>query len=559
MRNVKEFKEIDPAIIRLAAEQTSDPAAIFEEALLNLPNDAGALYEGNVITALKTLRQKDEAAYTRLCAKAKGHITRLDKLTAPEREGRDDNQISSLIQDICKDNTIGHDEKGGGIAVIDQEGVRLVFYIKGTGFAEWFRSKYYEASGSGLSDQLLAIAVNTLSAIGNHEGNLFEVHMRCAKHNGDYYIDLCNDEWSAICVNELGWSIVKSPPVLFIRTRNMRALPMPQTTGDLNKLWPYINIPVVLRVLLMAWVIECYRTDTPFPPLELCGEQGSAKSTTQRRLRDLIDPNQVALRGRPKTVEDIYVAAANNWIVSLENLSNLTPEQQDAFCTLATGGGHAARELYTNGDEFVLETKRPVIMNGINQVATQPDLIERAISIEAPTIAAGDRLDEQTIAAKWVLDYATVFAGVLDLFAKSLAILPTVVLDKKYRMADFQLLGEAVAQAMGHDAGHFTEVYGASVSDGIGRSMDTYGLANAMQLFMAERNGEQWEGTFLVLKTELEALRGTDRSNWPKSPRGLAGQLKRIAPGLRQAGIVIEQLGRSTHGSSISITFFKSE
>jgi hypothetical protein len=559
MNNDKELKAIDPDTIKQAAEQTSDSAAIFEKAMLNLPNDAGALYESDVIAALKTLRQKDELAYTRLCAKAKGHTTRLNKLTAPEREGREDNQISSLIQDIRNDNTIGHDANGRGIAVIDQEGVRRVFYINATGFAEWFRSKYYEASGSGLSDQLLAIAVNTLSAIGMHEGNLLEVHMRCAKHNGDYYIDLCNNDWSAICVNAQGWSVVKRPPILFIRTRNMRALPMPQTPGNLSKLWPYINIPHILRVLLMPWMIDCYRSDTPFPILELCGEQGSAKSTTQRRLRELIDPNQVALRGRPKTVEDIYVSAANNWIVSLENLSHLTPEQQDAFCTLATGGGHAARELYTNGDEFVLETKRPVMMNGINQVATQPDLIERAISIEAPTIPTGDRLDEQTITANWALDYATVFAGVLDLFTKSLAILPTVVLDKKYRMADFQLLGEAVAQAMGHDAGHFTEVYGASVSDGIGRSMDTYGLANAMQLFMAERSYKQWEGTFLALKAELESLHGIDKSNWPKSPRGLAGQLKRLAQGLRQAGIVIESLGRSTHGSSIRITFSKSE
>ena len=555
----KEFNAIDPETIRQAAEQTSDPVAIFEEALQKLPIDAGALYQSHVIEALKTLRQKDEVAYTRLCAKAKGHVTRLDKLTAPERECREDNQISSLIQDISKDNTIGHDANGRGIAVIDQEGVRQVFYINGTGFAEWFRAKYYAASGLGLSDQLLAIAVNTLSAIGMHEGNLLEVHMRCAKHNDNYYIDLCNNDWSAICVNMFGWTIVKHAPVLFIRSRNMRALPMPHSAGDLSKLWQYINIPAALHVLLMTWLIECYRTDTPFPPLELSGEQGSAKSTTQRKLRDLIDPNQVALRGRPKTVEDIYIAAANNWIVSLENLSNLTPEQQDAFCTLATGGGHAARELYTNGDEYVLETKRPVIMNGINQVATQPDLIERTISIEAPTIAASDRLDEQTITTKWELDYATVFTGVLDLFSKSLEILPTVVLDKKYRMADFQLLGEAVTQAMGHGVGHFTNVYGASVSDGIGRSMETYGLANAMQLFMAERDYKQWEGTFLALKAELENLYGIDKSNWPKSPRGLAGQLKRIGPGLRQAGIVIVPLGRSTNGSSIRITFSKSE
>ncbi|WP_298225230.1 hypothetical protein, partial [Acidocella sp.] len=99
--------------------------------------------------------------------------------------------------------------------------------------------------------------------------------------------------------------------------------------------------------------------DTPFPVLELVGEQGSAKSTTQSVLRSLVDPNKVMLRGRPKTVEDIFVAARNNWLVSYENLSGLTAEQQDAFCTLSTGGGFASRQLYTNGEEHVMETKRP--------------------------------------------------------------------------------------------------------------------------------------------------------------------------------------------------------
>ena len=88
-------------------------------------------------------------------------------------------------------------------------------------------------------------------------------------------------------------------------------------------------------------------------------------------LRSLVDPNKVMLRGRPKTVEDVFVAAANNWLVSYENLSGLTPEQRDAFCTLATGGGFASRQLYTNGEEHVMETKRPVVLgNGIAVVAT---------------------------------------------------------------------------------------------------------------------------------------------------------------------------------------------
>lgn len=125
--------------------------------------------------------------------------------------------------------------------------------------------------------------------------------------------------------------MVNESPVYFTRTHSMRPLPMPVAHSDVGLLWQHTNIPVHSRVMVLAWLLDCFRPDTPFPVLELVGEQGSAKSTTQSVLRSLVDPNKVMLRGRPKTVEDVFVAAANNWLVSYENLSGLTPEQQDAF------------------------------------------------------------------------------------------------------------------------------------------------------------------------------------------------------------------------------------
>jgi len=557
-----EADSISASIVRSAAEQTADPAAVFSDAMLQLETDPAALYQDHVLDALKTMRKKDEAAYTRAIVNAKGHKTKLDKLTAPERDGRDgrdDGILSILLQVAEKKCELGHDHDGRGAAVIDNGSIRQVWYLESRGFEDWLRAAYFEISGSGVNESVIASAVSTLSAIAKHKGAEISVHLRCAKHEEAYYIDICDDTWRAIQVDKKGWAIVERPPVLFTRTKNMRPLPMPQRPGDLKKLWAYINIPELLRVLLMPWLIDCYRPETPFPILEWSGEQGSAKSTNQRRMRDLIDPNKVSLRGRPKTVEDIYVSAANNWVVSFENLSFLTPEQQDALCTLATGGGYATRQFYTNGDEHVLETKRPVMLNGINPVASQADLIERVISIEAPTIPADQRIDEQTIATNWALDYPTVFAGVLDLFSAALEILPKVKLKNKHRMADFQLLGEAVALAMGHPAGHFTDIYSASVTDGIGRSMETYGISNALQVLMADRAGKPWQGTALMLKADLEMLHGVDRSNWPKSPRGLAGQLKRITPGLRRLGIEVEHTGRSSQGSQLRITSAKNQ
>lgn len=542
-------------LVRAAAEEAADPAAIVDAALTRLPSDPGAIFEEPVIAALKVIRQKDEAAYARLVARAKGFKTKLDKLTAPERDDTFDAKQAAVLKIVRQHCKLHHDADGRGVAVIDCENHRELWFLDSSGFKKWLRGTIYRELGCGITDQTLSTILATLQAIAQHEGDEVTVSVRCAKEGMAYVIDRCADDWSAICADPRGWKIMLRPPSLLVRTSNMRPLPVPAPRGDIDKLWKHVNIPERYRLPLLAWLLDCLRPDTPYPVLELTGEQGSAKSSTQRRLRALIDPNKVPLRGRPKTVEDIYVAAANNYVVSFENLSHLTPEQQDAFCTLSTGGGFATRQFYTNGEEHVLEAKRPVILNGINPVATQPDLIERTISIELPTIPANERRDEQTLEAEWEADYPAILAGLLDLFAKALAKLPEIQLATKQRMADYQMLGEAIAQALEHPAGHFTSLYEQITGEGVERSLETYGITNAMQVFMCGR--KEWKGTYLSLLGDLSSLPGIDRSHWPRSPRGLSGQLKRLAPGLRRLGLNVEPLGHGRAGSEVRVTSLK--
>lgn len=551
--------QFSPEIVRQAAEQTADPHAILAEAISRLPNDPGAIFEDTAINAARTLRKTDEAAYYRLRAKAKGHHGSLDKLTAPERENRDDNVLDRVVQIAKSSCALCHDADGRGVALIDQDGIRQVWYVDGQGFREWLRSAYFQATGSGIPDAAIGSAIGTLEAIGNHKGEQVQVHYRCAKHENAYYLDLCNDEWKSIRIDATGWEIVQKAPVLFTRTKTMRPLPVPVKPGNLERLWHHVNIPEADRTLLLAWTLESLRPDTPFAILELVGEQGSAKSTTQRKFRALTDPNKVSLRGRPKTVEDIFVSAANNWMVSFENLSSLTAEQQDALCTLATGGGFASRQFYTNGEEHVLETKRPVMLNGISGIATRPDLIERTIQVEAPTIPPGQRRDEAQLERAWQTDYPIILAGLLNLFSDSLAKLPEVTLPEMQRMADFQMLGEAMAMSQGGAPGDFSRLYAGKVADGIDRSLDSYGVADAIQVLMGGMERNIWSGTMLELYTKLQELGGTDRSNWPKSARGLSGQLKRLAPGLRYKGIKIEHGNRSNRGAELLINFERSK
>ena len=88
------------------------------------------------------------------------------------------------------------------------------------------------------------------------------------------------------------------------------------------------------------------------------------------------------------------VAANSVWVVGFDNVSKITPALSDALCQLVTGAGYRARELYTDGDAFSLGLKRPVLMNGIGQAATRPDLLDRVALIELAPITPDERRTE---------------------------------------------------------------------------------------------------------------------------------------------------------------------
>lgn len=564
--------DFTPEQIAAAAAAAADPVSVVRDAQARQSDDPGAMLEPDVLDALTTIRRKDEAEYTRLTAAAKGLRTRLDKLTKPHGSGS--KQAPDIVAIARQAATFAHTENEEGVAIIERGTHREVHLVQSQSFRRWLSGQVYQATRQGIPEMAMTTTLATLTAIGAYDGERVTLHTRCAKHEDAYYFDLCNDTWQALRITADGFEVLDRAPVHFIRAAGMRALPVPQGVGDVSLLWKHVNIPESARLLVLTWLIDSLRPDTPYPVLELSGEMGSSKSTTQTRLRALIDPHEVPLRSRPKTVEDIHVAAANAHVVSFENLSSLSAEQQDAFCILSTGGGYATRQLYTNGAEHVTRSKCPVLLNGINPVASQPDLIERVIGVELPTITAGARRDEQSLERAWQDDYPHIFAGLVSLFSEALALLPTVQIPAgmQKRMLDFQRFGEAVCMAWGGAPGDFSQRLDSLHGEGVIRSLESYGIASALQVLLANRDEPaprparkrkelaaeaekraQWSGTFLQLLHDLNSLPEIDRSNWPRSPRHLSSQLKRIAPGLRRLGIRIERGEHARNGTIVEI------
>jgi hypothetical protein len=314
---------------------------------------------------------------------------------------------------------------------------------------------------------------------------------------------------------------------------------LPERGGSRIELRNYLNVATDDDFMLaVAWALAALRPQGPYPALVLMGEQGSAKSTTARTVRRLVDPSVSDLRAESREVRDLMVAATSGHVVALDNVSRLPDWLSDALCRLATGGGISARQLYTDQDEVILEAIRPVILTGITSIATRGDLLDRSILLTLPPVPDDRRRPEAELWARFDTARPRLLGALLDAMVAGLRRLPDVHLDRLPRMADFALWISACEPACPWPAGAFLAAYTGNRQAAVEVSIEGDPLADTVRALAP------WEGTAADLLGELNRKVPEDvrrRKDWFSRPRQVADALRRLAPALRRVGIEVDQ------------------
>ena len=334
---------------------------------------------------------------------------------------------------------------------------------------------------------------------------------------------------------------LRQPPVRFRRPAGLLPLPIPQRGGSLGELRSFLNLPGEDElVLVVAWLLATLRHGGPYPLLAISGEQGSAKTVLSKMLRGLVDPNAAPVRTLPREERDLFIAANNGHVMAFDNLSDMPPWLSDTLCRLASGGSFAIRQLYTDQDEVLFDAARPIILNGIEDVITRPDLADRALFLTLPPILETRRRPEQELWREFELARPRLVGALLDAASHGLRTLSDVQLDRLPRMADFALWATACEGAI-WPAGTFARTYAANRRAAVEDAIDADPVAARVREIMAERSA--WAGSATdLLRAEADfAADGVSRSRpgWPNNPRALAGRLRRAQTALRTLGIEI--------------------
>jgi hypothetical protein len=436
-----------------------------------------------------------------------------------------------------------HTKEGIGYGDVKVNGHRETWRVRSRAFRRWLTHAFFESYKGVPNAEAMNAALGVIEGTAYYKGPEREVCVRVAEQDGCLYLDLCDADWRAVEISTDGWQVITDPPVRFERNRGMLPLPEPQMGGSLDDLRGLLNIRDEQFPLVKAVLQAMVRPRGPYPVLNIEGEQGSAKSTTARVMKQLLDPASAPLRTLPREARDLFISASHAHVLAFDNVSTISEWISDDLCRLATGGGFSTRVLYEDAEEIIFEAMRPVILNGIEGTITRPDLADRAVRLTQEAIPDEQRKSEKVFWREFEEAHPQLLGALLDSVVIGLRNLPHVVLDRLPRMADFALFAVACENVDPAES-EFLAVYAANRAEANVETLDQDPLT-AILLGLIEHTGEFDDTANALLQringiAEVENPQMKRSKHWPRDPSALGSRLRRKAKSLRDIGIDIE-------------------
>jgi len=345
-------------------------------------------------------------------------------------------------------------------ATVPVNGHQETWRLKSAEFRHILAKRYHTQTGTMPSNYRLNQYLQTLTGKALFEGSTHRVYLRVAEHDRCLYVDLANDRWEVVEITPEGWQLTSKPPVKFRRVPAMAPLPHPEPGGRIDLLRPFVNVGSETDwMLLVAFLVNTYRPYGPYPICVIQGQNGTAKSTLTRVIRALTDPNEAPIRPLPRSEWDLFISASYSWVLTFDNLSQVSRKDADALCRLTSGGGFATRKLRTNDAESLLTAARSVVVNSITEVVTHADLLDRAMVLRLPEFARAARRDEQQLWREFDAVKPRIFGGLLDAVSLALRDHDRLIAIELPRMADVAKWACAAAPACGWSHAAFLRAY----------------------------------------------------------------------------------------------------
>ena len=261
-----------------------------------------------------------------------------------------------------------------------------------------------------------------------------------------------------------------------------------------------------------------------------------------RLLKQLVDRAAVPSRGLPRDERDLVIAARNSWVLVYGPLVSLPRWCAEALARVAAGEGFATRKLYTDDEEIVFQSRRPIILDHALDMPMELLLATHSVQIVTGAASPTQRDIEQQLAE----DHATILGFLLDTASQAIA---------RYRVErttgseggdgdDFCRFGQAVSDVLDWDGYTFLEVLQENKDAEERTAFDVLPYAQVL------RRVEHFSGSATELLDRLNANASDEEKrglDWPGSAQALSTSLRRNRKACEAVGIGMD-FGKESGG-----------
>lgn len=466
------------------------------------------------------------------------------------------------------------DKNSLGYASFERGGHREIHAIRSRAFTQYLYTTYYEHFGTEATPELIKNVVGPLEARATETTENIVLHNRTAPYEDAIYYDMTDTSWTVLKVSSAGVEHVTSTPLpLFQRHKHQEPQVMSGAReGDIFAifdLWPMEDSGE--RLLLTVELVYNLIPLVPKTILYFQGESGSAKSTTSKSYRYLIDPAKPKSLRDPQTADKAVRQLDHHYVALYDNLYKLPHWLARVFTAAATGEGDEDRMLYTDDDVILRDYVRHVVLNSINKLGIEfEDFLDRIVLIRLYRLPDKQRITEdafwqrfETLRPKVVGSMFKTLTRAMKLKVDGVSIESTVDLNFGKRMADWVEWGCYIAIALGHSPDEFLKAYKDN------RALVNKELiqTNPVTLTLTEFLKQEPEGVYTATPTEAyerltnvaEAFYINVRTpkQWPQGANALVRRLNELRSNLRAAGIEFEEREQRDETSHHKIITFR--
>ena len=235
-----------------------------------------------------------------------------------------------------------------------------------------------------------------------------------------------------------------------------------------------------------------------------------AMGTTLTKVKSLVDPCIIDVVATPDREDGLTSMLANNYLTVFDNAERLSTRFSDLLAIACTGGYTSRRKLYTDSDVSAVNLRSKVVITGIGDLITRPDLAERCNIIYLNPLPV--RRTEAEIRSEFRLVKPKLLGAIFNALSIGLPLIGDMT--RKYegklpRMADFCVYGAAFINAIGLDDEEFVCSYSSNITERVGECSEADPFFVLLKDFVDGQVSNSWSGKPQEL---LSALRLFSRS-----------------------------------------------